>query len=152
VYYHQIRPSWDEYFLQISEVVSIRGDCKRRKVGAVISDEQHRIVACGYNGTLTGKPGCLSGNCPRGKFSNEQIKPGSSYKGNCIAIHAERNALTYFWKTVESGLRIRTGSCTMYVSEPPCKWCLTLIQGAGLRRVVYREDNLLKDILTPGLS
>lgn len=144
------RPSWDEYFIMISLCVAKRGDCRRRQVGALVVDSDHRIVASGYNGIFPNRPGCLEGACPRGHYSYDEIPKGSSYKENCIAIHAERNALTYFWKAVESGLRILPSSCTMYVSEPPCEWCLRLIQGAGFKRIVYRDNLGLTQDVTPG--
>jgi dCMP deaminase len=61
------RPSWDDYAMNIAEAVSVRGDCTRRRVGAVILDVAHRVVAVGYNGGRAGGPSCLKGECPRGR-------------------------------------------------------------------------------------
>ncbi|MFW5800202.1 MAG: hypothetical protein ACOCV8_05235, partial [Spirochaetota bacterium] len=44
------RPSWDEYFLNICDAVSLRSHDKDTKVGCVITDNRHRIVSTGYNG------------------------------------------------------------------------------------------------------
>ncbi len=33
---HRTRPEWDEYFMEIAQVVSKRSTCLRRSVGAVI--------------------------------------------------------------------------------------------------------------------
>ena len=43
-------PDWDNYFMEIAQVVSKRSTCLRRSVGAVIV-KNRQIVATGYNGT-----------------------------------------------------------------------------------------------------
>ena len=61
------RPGWHEYGLGLARAASVRGDCTRRQVGAVILDGQHRVVSVGYNGSYPGGPSCLEGECPRGR-------------------------------------------------------------------------------------
>lgn len=61
------RPDWSEYALGVAEAVAVRGDCTRRKVGAVILDANHRLAGAGYNGSYPGGPSCLDGACPRGR-------------------------------------------------------------------------------------
>ncbi len=128
------RPEWDDYFLHIAFAVSTRADCTRRKVGAVIVDEHHRIVSTGYNGAPAGKPGCLTdAACPRGKMSMNDVAPRSSYDtglGSCIAVHAEANALLY-----ADGMRTR--GATLYCTDKPCDGCQRLIEGAGVKHVVW---------------
>lgn len=128
-----MRPDWDEYFLGIAKAVSLRADCTRRQVGAVIVDAQHRILSTGYNGAPAGEPGCLTaGACPRGLQSLESVSPGSSYDtgaGSCIAVHAEANALLY-----ADGWHLR--GATLYCTDEPCGGCARLIAGAGIARVV----------------
>lgn len=127
------RPSWDDYFLGIARAVAERADCTRRKVGAVVVDPQHRILATGYNGAPAGEPGCLTaGACPRGRESLQSVSPGSSYDtgpGSCIAVHAEANALLY-----ADGWHLR--GATLYCTEEPCGGCARLIAGAGIAHVV----------------
>lgn len=60
------RPDFDAWALGIAEAVSLRGDCTRRRVGAVLLDTQHRLIGAGYNGSWPGGPSCLKGDCPRG--------------------------------------------------------------------------------------
>ena len=43
------RPTWDEYFLGIADLISKRSTCLRRRVGAVLVKDK-RILATGYNG------------------------------------------------------------------------------------------------------
>jgi dCMP deaminase len=47
------RPSWDEYFLQVAQMVASRSNCVKRHVGAVIALDR-RIISTGYNGTARG--------------------------------------------------------------------------------------------------
>jgi len=47
------RPGWDEYFLEIAQLVAKRSTCLRRKVGALVVKDR-RILATGYNGTPSG--------------------------------------------------------------------------------------------------
>ena len=61
------RPDWGAYGLSIARAVSVRGDCTRRQVGAVILDVSHRLAGAGYNGSYPGGPSCLAGDCPRGR-------------------------------------------------------------------------------------
>lgn len=129
------RLDWDEYFLEICKAVSLRGDCTRSQVGSVLVSRDHRIIATGYNGTVPGNPGCLEGACPRGKLSYEELPPEGNY-GNCIATHAERNAILY------SDPEERSGT-TLYVTRRPCVGCKELLLAVGVTRVVwYDADNI----------
>lgn len=124
------RPDWDSYFLNIAVAVAARADCTRRKVGAVIVDADHRIIATGYNGAAAGAPGCLSdGACPRGQLSLDELPAYGSYD-NCIAVHAEANALLH-----ADGRHTR--GATLYITDKPCSGCERLIEGAGIIRVVH---------------
>lgn len=44
-----MRVSWDEYFMEIAEIVKTRSTCMRRQIGAVIVKD-NRIITTGYNG------------------------------------------------------------------------------------------------------
>ena len=134
------RPDWDEYFLNIALAVSQRADCRRRAVGCVIVDEQHRIVATGYNGAPSGDVGCLEGGCPRGLLTYEEIEASSGYDtgpGRCISNHAEANALLYAGRMVRG--------CTAYVTDEPCPTCAKLLRGAGIERVVVPKRDPFMD-------
>lgn len=147
------RPGWDSWALGVADAISRRGDCTRRRVGAVILDARNRIIGHGYNGSHPGGPSCLAGECPRGRHYRrtdiesypyggplcacgqpwpcpEAVEPGSSYE-NCHSIHAESNAL------IDAKFGV-VGS-TIYVTTVPCHWCLKLIRGAGIIRAVWRD-------------
>ena len=49
------RPSWREYFKQITECTATRSPCERLKVGCVLVKD-NRIISQGYNGFLPGAP------------------------------------------------------------------------------------------------
>src|SRR5580658_4772280 len=113
------RPGFDDWALLMAAAASVRGDCTRKQVGAVILDSRNRVVITGYNGAPPGGPSCLAGQCPRGQHYKTTrrdassaamcacgrrwpcplaVEPGSSYDsgpGLCIAIHAEMNAIIY---------------------------------------------------------
>lgn len=122
------RPTWDEYFSAIAISVSRRADCRRRQVGAVIVDADHRILSTGYNGAPSGHAGCLDGHCPRGLLSYAEVSALSAYD-DCISIHAEANALLY--------ARTSLVGATIYVTCKPCKDCAKLIAGSGIVMTVY---------------
>ena len=58
------RPSNDEYFMEMAELVSSRSTCLRRKVGAVIVKEK-RVLSTGYNGSPKGTKHCEELGCIR---------------------------------------------------------------------------------------
>lgn len=120
------RPTWDQVWFNVADDISLRSSCKRTKVGAVIVDWTNRIVATGYNGPPAGlNQTCVT--CPR-NMSGER---GVGYD-NCIAIHAEANALLFCDR------RDREGG-TIYVPIPPCWECSRLIANSGLSRVAIRS-------------
>ena len=47
------RPSWDEYFMEITHLVARRSTCLRRQVGALLVKDKN-ILATGYNGAPSG--------------------------------------------------------------------------------------------------
>lgn len=131
------RLSWDKWGLGLAEAASRRADCRRRQVGAVIVDEEHRIVGVGYNGYPAGHPGCLTKNgCPRGQLTYDQVAAGSPYVGVaavCSALHAEENACLRLAR--EHGARY-----TLYVNHEPCPNCRRLLAGVpGVVRVVWPD-------------
>ncbi|MFJ3634662.1 deoxycytidylate deaminase [Streptomyces sp. NPDC090112] len=124
------RPSWDDWAIGIADAVAPRGDCTRSQVGAVLLDRRRRLVMSGMNGVPSGEKGCLTGACPRGRTTYDEIPAGTDY-GNCIAIHAEENLLIHARREdLEGG--------TVYVTRAPCYRCLPRLKAAGVARVVWR--------------
>jgi len=115
------RASWDEYFMNIAQVVASRSTCPRKYVGSVIVREK-TILSTGYNGSIRGMPHCSD----VGHMMEND---------HCVAtIHAESNAIL---QAAKNGVMI--DGATIYVTASPCWSCFKQIANAGLRRIVYGE-------------
>lgn len=112
--------------------------CSRRRYMAIILGKDGRIVATGYNGAPAGMRHCTEGGCPRAIEQAEGAGHGTGYD-NCVAVHAEQNALLYSDRTARDG-------GTIYVNGPPCFGCAKEIANSGLRRIVYKSDPNYLDI------
>lgn len=124
------RPSWDEYFIQLADVVASRATCMRRQVGAVLVRD-NRILTTGYNGAPSGVAHCSQKGCLR----NQLGIPSGQKQELCRALHAEQNAV------VQAALHgIDTAGATAYVTIQPCITCTKILINAGIRRVVFRGD------------
>jgi dCMP deaminase len=106
--------------------------CARAQYVAFVLDVDGRIVGSGYNGAPPGAQHC-PGGCPRAHTTD----PRADYL-DCVAVHAEANALLYSDATTRRG-------GTLVVNGTPCHGCCKLLASSGLRRVVY-----LRDIDRPG--
>jgi dCMP deaminase len=123
-----LRPSWDQYFMQLASLAAQRSNCMKRRVGCVVVRDK-RVISTGYNGTPRGHKNCGDGGCPR---CNEGIGSGVGL-GTCLCIHAEENAL------LEAGRdRIREGSI-LYCDTCPCLTCSIKIVQVGISEVVYSQ-------------
>jgi dCMP deaminase len=121
------RPDWDEYFMMVADVASMRANCVKRRVGAVIVQDC-QIHATGYNGTPRGIRNCNEGGCPRCAGN----APSGTGLGECLCVHAEENSIL---QAAAYGVRIR--GATMYCTLCPCSYCAKSIINAGIREVVY---------------
>jgi len=120
------RPSWDAYFMQITELVATRATCLRRKVGAIIVKDK-RILATGYNGPPSGLPHCDElGGCLRDKLN---VPSGERHEIS-RAVHAEQNAIA---QAAENG--ISTKGAVMYCTNLPCSICMRIIIDAGIKKI-----------------
>jgi dCMP deaminase len=120
------RQTWDEYFLTIAAAAATRSNCARRRVGAVLVAGRH-IRSTGYNGPPSGYGHCDEGACPR---SDSALPAGGDPDySNCVAIHAEANALLF--AAPEQRAR-----ATLYTTQAPCFQCAKLIANSGVAEVV----------------
>lgn len=125
------RPGWDDYYLSIARAVSLRSNCRRRHVGALIVVDR-AIIATGYNGTPVGVRNCIDGGCPR---CASPAPPGQGYD-TCLCVHAEQNAIV---------LAARHGNATdrgvLFTTLRPCFGCAKEAIQAGIREVVYEQKD-----------
>ncbi|KAF8506786.1 cytidine deaminase-like protein [Russula emetica] len=125
----RLRPSWDSYFMTLASLASMRSNCMKRRVGAILVRNK-RIVATGYNGTPLGLENCNEGGCARCNGLNE--------RESCLCLHAEENAL------LEAG-RERVSGATLYCNTCPCLTCTVKIVQTGVKEVVYNLSYKVDD-------
>ena len=58
----RLRPSWDQYFMQLASLAALRSNCMKRRVGCVLVQER-RVISTGYNGTPRNLKNCNEGGC-----------------------------------------------------------------------------------------
>ena len=116
--------SWDEYFMGMAVLSSLRSKDPSTQVGAVIVNEDKKVVSIGYNGM----PRHIDDACltwEKGEGLN------SKYLYVC---HAELNAV----------LNARNGAslnnCTVYVTLFPCNECTKALIQVGIKEVVYLDN------------
>ncbi|MFQ5930267.1 MAG: deaminase [Acidobacteriota bacterium] len=130
------RPDWDEYFMKLAKVASLRSNCVKRKVAAIIVRDK-RVVSTGYNGTPRGTKNCYEGGCPR---CNNLADSGTRLE-ECLCSHGEENAIT---QAAYHGVSVKEG--TLYTTFAPCLMCTKMIINAGICEVVYNQDYPLNEM------
>jgi len=125
-----MRPSWDEYFMEMADIVKSRSTCLRRQVGAVVVKDK-RILASGYNGAPTGLKHCEETGCLR-----EQLGiPSGQRHELCRGLHAEQNAI------IQASLHgVKLEGATLYVTIQPCVVCAKMVINAGISKLVFKGD------------
>ena len=136
------RPSWQEYFSDITKLVATRSTCTRRKVGAILVRNK-RVLSTGYNGAPTGVSHCLDVGCLRDKMG---IPSGQRHE-LCRGLHAEQNAII---QAASHGVNIE--GADLYCTNQPCIICTKMIINASIRTVYYSDPydddmslNMLKE-------
>lgn len=128
--FEDTRPDWNEYWLGIAKAVSVRAECVKRQVGAILVTEDNRHRGSGYNGGQKKGPSCLLGQCPR---AINNVPAGTSYDtgpGTCIAVHAEQNLM------LDTRPEDRQGA-TIYITDTPCDGCLRMLKASGIYQIIW---------------
>ncbi len=136
-----IRPSWDEYFMNITRQVSQRSTCLRRKIGALLVRDR-RILATGYNGAPSGVRHCYDVGCLR---EERGIASGERHE-LCRGLHAEQNAII---QAALYGVAVKGAS--IYCTHQPCVLCAKMLINAGITEIFYEEgypDPLSEELLS----
>lgn len=125
-----VRPSWDEYFMEIAHTVSKRATCDRGRSGCVIVRDR-QILVTGYVGSPIGMPHCDD----VGHQMKQMVHEDGSVTNHCVrTVHAEQNAICQAAK-----LGISLLNSTLYCRMTPCRVCAMLIINCGITRVVCEK-------------
>jgi dCMP deaminase len=122
------RPTWEQYFMSVAYLISLRSSCSRLHVGCVIVKD-NRIVSTGYNGHL-----------PNTEHSSI-IQDGHEQ----MTVHAETNAVT---DAAKRGISL--SGTIAYVTHLPCIVCAKILIASGIKHIIFSEhynDNDLVFIL-----
>lgn len=115
------RLSWDDYFMAIAKMVSLRSPDPNTKVGSVLVDAENKIRGTGYNGLPRGVD-------PKDINWAREGKDELSKK-YIFVIHSEANTLLN-----ASG---DLNGSRLYVSLFPCADCAKMIIQRGIKKVYY---------------
>jgi len=112
------RSKWNEYFIALTHLFSLRSPSKRLQVGAVIVKDK-RVVSSGYNG--------FPANTPHVSIMRDTHEQNT--------IHAEQNAIA---DAAARGVSIKDS--TIYITHYPCINCTKFIIASGIKKIIYSDD------------
>ena len=112
------RLDWNEYFMALAYLTSIRSPCERLQVGCVLVNNK-RVISAGYNGFLPNAP-------HKSMVVNEHEQ---------ATVHAEQNAIA---DAASRGVKVNKS--TAYITHFPCINCAKILAAAGIKQIKYYED------------
>ncbi|HWI48534.1 MAG TPA: ComE operon protein 2 [Rummeliibacillus sp.] len=116
------RITWNQFFMAQSHLLALRSTCTRLSVGATIVRDK-RIIAGGYNGSISGDDHCIDKGC-------------YVVDNHCVrTVHAEVNALLQCAK-----YGTPTNGADLYVTHFPCLPCTKSIIQSGIKNLYYATD------------
>ena len=115
---------WDEYFMGIAALSSMRSKDPSTQVGACIVNQDKRILSMGYNGM----PRCCSDD--EYPWDRNDSPLNSKYLYVC---HAELNAILNFRGGTLEG-------CRVYTTLFPCNECAKALIQSGVSEIIYMQD------------
>ena len=118
--------TWDEYFMSIAKLSSMRSKDPSTQVGACIVGLDNRILSIGYNGAPNG----FSDDTFPWQREGDMLNTKYAY-----VCHAEMNAILNY-----RGTRKELENSKIYVDLFPCNECAKLIVQAGIKEVVYLSE------------
>lgn len=117
----QLEDKWTLRFMNLAKEISSWSKDPSSKVGAIIVDDDRRILSTGYNGFP-------SGISDDNRLQNREEK----YP---LVIHAEMNALL---SALNNGVSVRNSTLFVY-NLPICSDCCKSIIQAGIKKVVIMK-------------
>lgn len=115
---------WNQYFMSIAYVSSLRSKDPSRQVGCCIVDNDKHIISTGYNG--------FPNNCPDEYFPWEKNTEKYSDSKYAYVVHAELNAIIQAKRDLTN--------CILYVTTMPCNECMKAIIQSGIKTIYYGEE------------
>ena len=117
--------SWDDYFMGLALLSSMRSKDPSSQVGACIVDSKtNRILSVGYNG--------LPKHCSDDEYP--WIKEGEALDTKYpYVVHAELNAILNNRGTSLEG-------SSLYTTLFPCNECAKAIIQSGIKEIIYLSD------------
>lgn len=112
---HKKRPSWEEYFMLMADLVSTRSKDPNTHHGCVIVDANHRVISTGYNGCI--------------QHIDDTEIPQTRPEKYHYYVHSEQNAIIFAKQDL-------TG-CYCFVTGAPCSTCGKMLLQAGISRIYY---------------
>lgn len=125
-----VRPTWDEYFMEVCRAIAKRATCDRGRSGCVIARDNQLLVT-GYVGAPRGLPHC---DDVGHQFKKVQHEDGSVSQHCVRTVHAEQNAIC---QAAKRGISI--DGATLYCKMTPCRTCAMLIINCGIKRVIAEK-------------
>lgn len=120
------RLSIHNYFMDIAVTVSRRATCDRKHVGCILVKDK-RIIATGYNGSMT-----RARHCDEIGHLMED--------GHCVrTVHAEINALAQCAK-----YGVSCDNSYAYCNTFPCWDCFKALVNAGVKCIYYKDSYAAK--------
>ncbi|MBI9095083.1 MAG: dCMP deaminase family protein [Sphaerochaeta sp.] len=121
--------SWDDYFMGVAVLSSMRSKDPNTQVGACIVNQDHKIVGVGYNGFPIG---VSDDEIP---WEREGDWLDTKYPYVC---HAELNAIL---NSISNSLK----GCSLYVGLFPCNECAKAIIQSGIKEVIFLSDKYAQE-------
>tara|TARA_B100000579_G_C22633824_1_gene758013 strand:- start:406 stop:822 length:417 start_codon:yes stop_codon:yes gene_type:complete len=112
------RPSWEQYFSNLTHLTATRSPCERLQVGCILVND-NRIIAQGYNGYLPGAK------------HEQKLRDGHEI----ATVHAEQNAIADCAKR-----GVSCAGATAYITHYPCVNCMKILCASGISEIKYSKD------------
>ncbi len=126
-----VRPTWDEYFLGLLELIGKRATCDRGRSGSVIVSPNNTILSTGYVGSPPGQPHCDDVGHLMKTITHEDGRQSQ----HCMrTLHAEENAIL---QAAKDGIKM--DGATIYCKMMVCYNCAMRIVRVGIKRVVAKK-------------
>ena len=116
--------SWDEYFMGVAVLSSLRSKDPSTQVGACVASDRNKVLTMGYNGMPIG---CNDEVMPWGRDGDDMLNQKYMY-----VCHAEFNAIL--------NARVSLDGSRIYVTLFPCNECAKAIIQSGIKEVIYFDD------------